>query len=137
MLTIAGRAQSSYCDGVTRRDFLRIGALARGGLSLPELLQAEAQAGTGRSHKAVIMIFLTGGPSYQDMFDLKPNAPEGIRREYRPIRTNVPGLDICECMPRLARMMDKFAVIRSLVGASGDRSASQGLTGYTDRLSKV
>ena len=75
MLTIAGRARSGYCDGVTRRDFLKIGGLALGGLSLPTLLQAEAQAGVGRSHKAVIMIFLAGGPPHQDMFDLKPEAP--------------------------------------------------------------
>ena len=62
------------------------------------------------------MIFLAGGPPHQDMFDLKPDAPDGIRGEFRPIPTNVPGLDICEHMPRLARMMDKFAVIRSVVG---------------------
>ena len=116
MLTIAGKTGSGYCDGVTRRDFLRLGSLAVGGLSLPQLLQAEAQAGVGRSHKAVIMVFLAGGPPHMDMFDLKPDAPAGIRGEYKPIPTNVPGLDICEHMPRLARMMDKFTVIRSLVG---------------------
>ena len=132
MFTIAGRARSGYCDGVTRRDFLKIGGLALGGMSLPQLLRAEAQAGITRSHKAVIMIFLAGGPPHQDMFDLKPDAPEGIRGEYRPIPTNVPGLDICEHMPRLAKMMDKFAVIRSLVGAGGDHSAGQCLTGYKD-----
>jgi len=137
MLTIAGRTQSGYCDGVTRRDFLRIGGLALGGLSLPQLLQAEAQAGVSRSHKAVIMIFLAGGPPHLDMFDLKPDAPTGIRGEYKPIATNVPGLDICEYMPRLARMMDKFTVIRSLVGAADDHSAGQCLTGYRDRISKA
>ena len=78
------------------------------------------------------MIFLAGGPPHQDMFDLKPDAPDGIRGEFRPIPTNVPGLDICEHMPRLARMMDKFAVIRSVVGAGGDHSAGQCLTGYKD-----
>ena len=123
MFTIAGRARSGYCDGVTRRDFLKIGGLALGGMSLPQLLRAEDQAGITRSHKAVIMVFLAGGPPHQDMFDLKPDAPEGIRGEYRPIATNVPGLDICEHMPRLAKMMDKFAVIRSVVGAGGDHSA--------------
>ena len=121
---------SRFCDGVSRRDFLKIGGLALGGLSLPQLLRAEAAAGIGRSHKAVIMIFLAGGPPHQDMFDLKPDAPTGIRGEFKPIATNVPGLDICEHMPRLARMMDKFAVIRSLVGAGGDHSAGQCLTGY-------
>ena len=83
------------------------------------------------------MIFLAGGPPHQDMFDLKPDAPEGIRGEYKPIPTNVPGLEICEHMPRLAKMMDKFAVIRSLVGAGGDHSAGQCLTGYKDMISKA
>ena len=137
MFTITGRAHAGYCDGVTRRDFLKIGGLAFGGMSLPQLLRAEAQAGISRSHKAVIMIFLAGGPPHQDMFDLKPDAPDGIRGEFNPIATNVPGLDICEHMPRLAKMMDKFAVIRSLVGAGGDHSAGQCLTGYQDMISKV
>ena len=86
---------------------------------MPQLLRAEAAAGVGRSHKAVIMVFLAGGPPHQDMFDLKPEAPAGIRGEFRPIPTDVPGLEICEHMPRLARMMSKFVVIRSLVGAGG------------------
>ena len=137
MLTIAGRVHSGYCDGISRRDFLKIGGLALGGLSLPQLLRAEAQAGVSGSHKAVIMIFLAGGPPHMDMFDMKPGAPDGIRGEYKPIPTNVPGLDICEHMPRLAAMMDKFVVIRSLVGAHGDHSAGQCLTGYKDQISKA
>ncbi len=137
MLTLAGKLRPGYCDGVSRRDFLRIGGLAMGGLSLPRLLQTEAQAGMGRSHKAVIMVFLAGGPPHMDMFDLKPNAPDGIRGEFKPIATNVPGLDICEHMPRLAGMMDKFTVIRSLVGNGPDHSGGQALTGYTDQISKV
>ena len=137
MITIAGREASRFCDGVRRRDFLKLGGLALGGLSLPQLLQAEAQAGVTSSNKSVIMIFLAGGPPHQDMFDLKPDAPSGIRGEYNPIHTNVAGLDICEHMPRLAGMMDRVAVIRALVGAGPDHSAGQCLTGYTDRLSKV
>lgn len=137
MFTITGHARTGYCDGVTRRDFLKIGGLALGGMSLPQLLRAEEQSGINRSHKAVIMIFLAGGPPHQDMFDLKPDAPEGIRGEYRPIPTNVPGLDICEHMPRLAKIMDRFAVIRSVVGAGGDHSAGQCLTGYKDLVSKA
>jgi hypothetical protein len=137
MLTISGRAHASYCDGVTRRDFIRLGGLALGGLSLPQLLQAEARSGTGNSHKAVIMIFLAGGPPHLDMFDMKPDAPSGIRGEYKPISSNVPGLEICEYMPRLAQMMDKFTVIRSLVGAADDHSAGQSLTGYRDAVSKA
>jgi hypothetical protein len=137
MLTIVGRGASRFCDGVSRRDFLRIGGLALGGLSLPQVLHAEAAAGKGRSHKSVIMVFLAGGPPHQDMFDLKPKAPDGIRGEYRPIATDLPGLEICEHMPRLARMMSKFVVIRSLVGAGGDHSAGQCLTGYKDLTSRV
>jgi hypothetical protein len=83
------------------------------------------------------MIFLAGGPPHQDMVDLKPDAPERIRGEFRPIATNVPGLEICEYMPRLARMMDRFAVVRSIVGAGPDHSAGQCLTGYTDMVSKA
>ena len=83
------------------------------------------------------MIFLAGGPPHLDMFDLKPDAPTGIRGEYTSIPTNVPGLDICEYMPRLARMMDKFTVIRSLVGAADNHSAGQCMTGYLDKVSKV
>ncbi len=137
MIDITGRSHSNFCDGVTRRDFLKMGGLALGGLSLPDLLRNESQAGVGLSHKAVIMVFLAGGPPHLDMFDLKPDAPAGIRGEYKPIATNVPGLDICEHMPRLAAMMDKFAVIRALVGGGGDHSAGQCLTGYTDTLSKA
>jgi len=137
MLTIGGKTRGAFCDGVNRRDFLRVGGLALGGMSLPQILQAEARAGTGLSHKAVIMVFLAGGPPHQDMFDLKPEAPDGIRGDFKPIKTNVPGLDICEHMPRLATMMDKFVVIRSMVGAGPDHSAGQCLTGFTDALSKV
>lgn len=137
MLSLAGKERTGYCDGVTRRDFLKLGGLALGGISLPQLLRSEAVAGVGRSQKAVIMVFLAGGPPHQDMFDLKPGAPDGIRGEYRPIPTNVPGLDICEHMPRLARMMDKFTVIRALVGGGPDHSAGQCLTGYTDTISRI
>jgi hypothetical protein len=88
MLTIYGPKQR-FCDGVSRRNFLKIGALGLGGLTLPQLLQAEAQSGVRRSHKAVIMIFLPGGPSHQDMFDLKMDAPAEIRGEFKPIPTSV------------------------------------------------
>ncbi|HEV3120343.1 MAG TPA: DUF1501 domain-containing protein [Isosphaeraceae bacterium] len=137
MLTITGNSQGRFCDGVSRRDFLKIGGLALGGLSLPQILEAEAHAGIRSSHKAIIMVFLAGGPPHQDMFDLKMNAPSGIRGEFKPIATNVPGLDICEHMPQLARIMDKLVVIRTIVGAHGDHSAGQCLTGFTDTISKI
>ncbi len=103
--------------------------MALGGLSLPQLLRAEAAAGIQRSHKAIIMIYLAGGPPHQDMFDLKPQAPSEVRGEFEPIRTNVPGIHICELMPRMASIMDKLVVIRSLVGSSGGHSSYQCVTG--------
>src|SRR6266516_6362009 len=128
MLTILGQPQR-FCDRVSRRSFLKIGGLALGGLSLPQILRAEAQAGVTGSHKAVIMISLSGGPPHQDMVDLKPDAPSDIRGEFKPIRTNVSGIDICEHLPRLAVKMDKFAVIRSIVGAEERHAAFQCMTG--------
>src|SRR5687768_11735130 len=111
MLTIAG-PQSRYCDGMSRRSWLRIGGLALGGLALPEILRGEAASGVRNPAKGIIMVLLPGGPSHLDMFDLKPEAPAEIRGEFRPIATNVAGLEICELMPRLAAVADKFTVIR-------------------------
>ena len=102
-----------------------------GGLSLQQLLRAESQVGIRQSHKSVIMIFLSGGPPHQDMVDLKPDAPVEVRGEFNPIRTKVPGIDICEHLPKLANMMDRFAVVRSLVGSEGQHAAFQCVTGRT------
>jgi hypothetical protein len=132
MLTIPGSKQN-FCDGISRRNFLKIGSLGLGGLSLPQLLRAEAASGIRRSHKAVIMIFLPGGPSHQDMFDLKTDAPSEIRGEFRPIATNVPGVQICEHLPRLARLADRYSIIRSMVGAEDRHDAVQCLTGRLAR----
>jgi hypothetical protein len=118
------------CGRVSRRSFLQIGGLALGGISLPQLLQAESQQGIGRSHKAIIMIFLSGGPPHQDMFDLKMDAPVEIRGEFQPIQTTVPGIEICEHLPRLAKLMDRLVIIRSLVGSEGRHAAFQCLTGW-------
>jgi hypothetical protein len=133
MLTIYGNRTPRFCDGVSRRNFLKIGALGLGGLALPQLLQAESAAGIRRSHKAVIMIFLPGGPSHQDIFDLKMDAPSEIRGEFQPISTKVPGIQICEHLPLLAKRTDKVAIIRSMVGALDDHDAFQCLTGRTVR----
>ncbi len=129
MLSILGNDRGPYCDRISRRSFLRIGGLAMGGLALPEILRAEARAGVERSHKAIIMIFLSGGPPHQDMFDLKMDAPSEIRGEFNPIKTNVPGIEICEHLPRLAAMTDKLAIIRSIVGSEGRHAGFQCLTG--------
>ena len=105
MLRIEGQAQTGFCDGLNRRDFLRIGAF--GGLALPELLRAEAAAGVGRSHKALIMIYMAGAPPHQDLWDPKPDAPSEYRGDLGAIPTNVDGIQIGELMPRMAKIMDK------------------------------
>lgn len=140
MLTIFGRSErksARICDGVSRRGFLQIGGLSMGAmglsqLTLPGLLKAEEQSQVGRSHKAVINIFLPGGPPHQDMWDIKHEAPTEIRGEFRPIKTNVSGIEICELFPKIASMMDKFVPIRSMVGASGAHYATECITGRRD-----
>ena len=134
MLTIYGSTspRRGFCDRQNRRDFLTIGGMALGGLALSDVLHAEATTGTGRSHKAIINVYLPGGPPHIDMWDLKPDAPAEIRGEYSPIRTNVPGMEICELFPKLAKMADKFALIRSLCDSSGAHSAYQCMTGKKD-----
>lgn len=132
MLTINGSGLR-LCDGVSRRSFLQVGGLAMGGLSLPQLLQAEAKNSTGSSHKSVIMVFLAGGPPHQDMVDLKPEAAVEYRGEFSPIRSNVSGIDVCEHMPLLSQRMDRLAVIRTLVGSEGRHSAYQCLHGHPTR----
>jgi hypothetical protein len=134
MLTLnATSAHRGFCDGRSRRDFLKIGGLAMGGLSLPDLLRAETAQGRRPGHKAVIMVFLPGGPSHQDILDLKPDAPSEIRGEFKPIATNVDGLQICELLPRLARQMDKCTVIRSMADCDTSHDAFQCLTGRNSR----
>jgi Protein of unknown function (DUF1501) len=118
------------CDGVSRRAFLRWGALGVGGLTLADILRAEAAAPARRSHKSVIMIFMPGGPSHLDLYDLKPDAPAEVRGEFRPIRTNVPGIEICEHLPNLARRMDKLAPVRTIVGGPDDHACHMCFTGW-------
>src|SRR5215467_7395490 len=130
MLTIPGTS-GRFCDGISRRNFLKIGALGMGGLMLPQILQAEANAGIGKSHKAIIMIYLPGGPPHQDMFDIKVDAPSEIRGEFRPISTNVPGIQICEHLPKMAGMMDKLIPIRSIVGGVDEHTDFMCMTGRT------
>ena len=129
MLTIAG-PHSRFCDGMSRRTWLSIGGLALGGLALPEILRAEASHGVRNPAKGIIMVLLPGGPTHLDMFDLKPNAPAEIRGEFRPIATNVPGIEICELMPRLASLADKLVFIRSLVGFRDDHNTHWCSTGW-------
>lgn len=118
---------SKFCDGHSRRTFLQIGTM--GSLTLPQLLQAEAASGVANSHKAVIMVYLCGGPPHQDMYDLKPDAPAEVRGEFSPIKTNVPGVEICELMPKMASMMDKFVPIRTMANCQGGHTGFQCFTG--------
>ena len=109
---------------------MQIGALGLGGLTLPGLLRAESKSGVRSSHKSVILIYLVGGPPHQDMFDLKPDAPKEIAGPWKPIATNVNGIQICEALPQLARNMDKLVVIRSLVGNQAGHDAIQVYNGH-------
>jgi hypothetical protein len=98
----------------TRRDFLQLGALGLGGLALPDVLRLRAESGTGKAPRAVIMVCLAGGPSHMEMYDLKPNAPEDYRGAFKPVKTNVPGFDICEHMPLQTKIADKLALVRTV-----------------------
>ncbi|MDP7018931.1 MAG: DUF1501 domain-containing protein [Pirellulaceae bacterium] len=133
MLTVFGSAprRSGYCDGVSRRGFLKIGALGVGacGLNLADIYRAEAARGS-LGHKAVINIFLGGGPPHQDMWEIKTEAPQEIRGPFQPISTNVPGIQIGECFPKIAQIMDKSAVMRAVVGCEERHDSFQCMTGW-------
>jgi hypothetical protein len=134
MLTILGKSTRPGCDGVSRRGFLRIGALGlgAGALTLTDLFRLEAQGATrpGTRHKAVINVFLGGGPPHQDMWEIKTEAPSNIKGEFKPINTKVTGIQIGEVFTRIAARMDKCAVIRSLVGAPDRHDAIMCMSGW-------
>ena len=133
MLEFIGRGQRT-CDGISRRSFLKVGSLAIGGLSLPGLLRQRARAASGgrASRKSVILLWLAGGPSHIDTYDLKPGAPAEFRGEFKPIATNVPGIQVSEHLPQQARIMDKLAVVRSAhhTNAGHGMGSQWMLTGY-------
>jgi hypothetical protein len=131
MITIWG-ARQGFCDGITRRSFLKLGAF--GGLSLAGMLRGRAIGGSASSAKSAIMIYLPGGPSHIDMYDLKPEAPVEFRGEFKPMPTNVPGVQICELFPMQARMWDKLAVIRSVTPIREEHSDAEITTGYPDAI---
>jgi len=134
MLTIWGGKQA-YCDGINRRGFLKIGACGAG-LGLADVLRLRAAAGTASRPKSAIMIYLGGGPSHIDTYDLKPDAPAEFRGEFQSIATNVPGVRICEHLPRQAAMWDKLAVIRSLVSAANHED-DEVFTGYSQAVNRT
>ena len=120
MWTIGDNRQWS-CQGVTRRGFLQVGFLGAIGVSLPQLLAAQAAGKkAGRKQRSVILVWLWGGPSHIDTFDMKPDAPIEYRGPFRPIATNVPGIRICEYLPELARQADKYALLRSIYHETND-----------------
>lgn len=130
MLSIHGSAHR-LCDGVSRREVLRLGALGLGGLTLPDLLRVRAQASGPRSSpKAIIMVYLNGGPSHMDMYDMKPTAPVEYRGELRPVRTNVPGMDICELLPLQSQIADKFAIVRNMRFLQQGHTSPELYTGF-------
>ena len=129
MLTIESGQKSRFCDGFTRRNFLKVGALSMGGLSLPQLLEAQALSGTGSSQKAVIMVYLQGGPPQMDTFDMKEDAPSEIRGEFESIPTKLPGVRICEHLPGIAKKLDKCTIIRSVTGMENHHRPFEVMTG--------
>src|SRR5207344_3142886 len=106
--------------------FLQVGTIGVGGLALADQAAAERQEASGKS---VIMIYLPGGPSHIDMFDMKPRAPAEIRGEFQPIRSNVPGLEICELLPQLSRIADKYSLVRGFL-MPGGHDAKEVTTGF-------
>jgi uncharacterized protein DUF1501 len=135
MLAILGKHNQArgFCDRITRRGFLQIGGAALGGIALNEILALDAAAGVTGSNKAIINVYLPGGPPHLDMWDLKPDAPAEIRGDYKPISTIVPGIQICELFPKIAAMMDKFAIIRTICDSDGDHDGYQCMTGRKKR----
>lgn len=128
MLTFQGSA-GRFCDGHSRRSFLKVGALGLGGLTLAQLMKAEAAGGKGKPHKSVIMVYLSGGMAHQDTFDLKPDAPAEVRGEFKPIDTTVSGVKFGDQLPKLAKVMDKLVVLRAVVGQPDEHSSWMSYTG--------
>src|SRR5262245_11492798 len=112
-----------YCDGMNRRSFLQLGVAGLASVGLPTLLQAKDQS-TTKKETSVILIWLDGGPSHLDMYDMKPEAPAEYRGLWKPIKTNVPGMQITELFPKQAKVADKFSIVRSLHHNTGDHFAA-------------
>ena len=133
MLSVYGSktTRNAYCDQISRRGVLKIGALGVGafGLNMADLLRAEANTGS-MNHRAVINIFLGGGPPHQDMWEIKTEAPKEIRGPFQPISTNVSGIQIGECFPKIASIADKSAFLRAVVGCEGRHDSFQCMTGW-------
>lgn len=130
-----GQVAGRVCQGMTRRELLTAGAVGALGLSLPDVLRLQAAAAqNSNSQRSIIFLWLWGGPSHIDTFDMKPNAPLDYRGPFRPISTNVPGIDICELFPRLSRFADRFSLVRSLHHETSDHGLG-GTVGLTSAMS--
>ena len=129
MLTLSGQRTRPFCDGITRRQFLHAGSLALGGLSFPGILQAESETASSPNDRSVVMIYLPGGPTQHETFDPKPDQPVEIRGSYQPISTQVPGVQFCELLPKLAASAKRFSIVRSLVGMKNRHESFQCYTG--------
>ncbi len=129
LLTLLGKRHGTFCDGIARRSFLRIGAIGCGGFALPHWLRGESQSVQASTDRAVIMIYLPGGPTQHETFDPKPDAAREIRGSYAPIRSRTPGVQFCELLPELARSSDRFSIVRTLVGMANRHESFQCYTG--------
>ena len=131
MLRILG-GSTRLCDGITRRELMRVGGLSLfGGMTLPRLLRAADSSGPQRGKaRSVILFNLLGGPSHQDMFDMKPDAPAEIRGEFRPIASSLPGLQVCEHLPRTSRWMHRASLIRTVTHNYNAHNPLALLTGF-------
>jgi hypothetical protein len=141
MITMLGSPRR-LCDGLTRRETLKAGALSLlgGAFNLPSLLAAEANRAADAppaKAKNVILLYLLGGAPTQDMFDLKPEAPEKIRGEFQPIASNVPGIDICELLPQMSRWMHKAAIVRTVNHKAGCHNPLPSYTGLEMALADI
>jgi hypothetical protein len=132
MLTATShQCSGKTCDGISRRNFLKLGGLCVGGLTLADLLRLRASGQPARRSKSVIMVWLEGGPSHIDTYDLKPTAPAEIRGPFKPIQTRVPGMEICELLPEQAKLADQLAIIRNMSFQNNDhRPPEELLTGF-------
>lgn len=132
MLSVLGRG-TKLCDGIDRREILRAGGLSLFGLTLPQVLQARDRISNWRRRaKSVILFNLLGGPSHQDMFDMKPHAPAEIRGEFKPIASSLPGLQVCEHLPNTAKLMHKATLIRTVTHNYNSHDPLAIMTGFTE-----
>jgi hypothetical protein len=133
MLTIQSNSNFATCDGHSRRDFIKIGSLAMGGMSLPQLLRASKANPEASKDKAIIMVYLAGGPTHMDTFDLKEDAPLEFRGDFRSIPTAAKDVRICELLPKLASQMDQCSIIRSISDTVNSHSSFHLMTGHPDK----